>query len=176
MTLQLSAVGIGIIYFFVSAESLPPGLTFNPITNLLSGKPVQSGFFTTRFYASDDAGVTVVDYTFTVNVPRIIPKQDGAGAYTSLLKQYTEVLGAQSARDSRALPSQEARLGEFMSPPAVAVTTRIFNTNCQNCKRERCFADIIVDANGAVSSICDFMDGNGGEIFDAGNAERNICD
>jgi hypothetical protein len=177
MSLQLSAVGTGTVYFFISAASLPPGLTFNPITNIISGKPAQIGTFTTTVYAKDDIGITAVEYTFTVNVPRIIRRQDGAGAYTSLLRQYTEVLSAQSGRDSRALPSQEARLGEFMSPVPVAVTTKTFNTNCANCLRQDCAAaNAIVDANGAFTAVCDFIDGNSGEIFDAGNAEGNICD
>jgi len=176
MSLQLSAVGTGIIYFFVTTATLPPGLTFNPVTNVLSGKPAQNGVFVSRFYVKDDNGVTVVDYVFTVNVPRIIRRQDGAGAYTSLLKQYTEVLAAQSARDSRALPSQEARLGEFMSPVPGPVITKIFTTNCSKCRREQCITNVIVDANGAVTTVCDFIDGNEGEVFDGGNAEGNICD
>jgi hypothetical protein len=176
-SLQLSATGTGQIYFFISAADLPPGLTFNPVTGIISGKPAEPGTFSTRVYAKDDAGITSVTYTFTVNIPRIIRKQDGAGAYTSLLKQYTEVLAAQSARDSRALPTQLTRLGEFMSPVPVAVTTKIFSTNCQNCLREECpAANAIVDANGAFSILCDFIDANNGEVFDAGNAAANICD
>ena len=177
MSLQLSATGSGPIYFFISAAALPPGLIFNPITNVISGKPAHTGTFTTTVYAKDSNGITAVNYTFTVNIPRIIRRQDGAGAYTSLLKQYTEVLGAQSGRDNRALPTQEARLGEFMSPVPVAVTTKTFNTNCANCGRQECIAtNAIVDANGAFTVICDFIDANSGEVFDAGSAEGNICD
>jgi len=177
MSLQLSAIGTGQIYFFISADDLPAGLTFNPVTNIISGKPAEQGTFTTTVYAIDDNGVSEVQYTFTVNIPRLIRKQDGAGAYTSLLKQYTEVLAAQSARDSRALPTQLVRLGEFMSPVPVPVTTKTFNTNCQNCFREECpVTNAIVDANGAITAVCDFIDANTGDVFDAGNAEPNICD
>jgi hypothetical protein len=176
-SLQLSATGTGDVYIFISADDLPVGLVFNPLTNIISGKPAEQGRFTTTVYARDDNGISQVTYTFTVNTPRLIRKQDGAGAYTSLLKQYTEVLAAQSARDSRALPTQLVRLGEFMSPLPVAVTTNTFNTNCQNCFRDECPAsNARVDANGAVSAICDFIDANSGEIIDAGNGERNICD
>lgn len=176
-SLQLSATGTGQIYFFISADNLPAGLTFNPLTNIISGKPAEQGTFTTTVYARDDNGISEVSYRFTVNTPRLIRKQDGAGAYTSLLKQYTEVLAAQSARDSRALPTQLVGLGEFMSPVPVSVTTKTFNTNCQDCFREECPAsNAKVDANGAVSAICDFIDANSGEIIDAGNGERNICD
>ena len=74
--------------------------------------------------------------SFTTVIARIIRKQDGAGAYTSLLRQYTEVLGAQGARDNRALPNQETRLGEFMSPEAPDVITQTVDPKCystSNC-------------------------------------------
>jgi hypothetical protein len=100
MSLVLSATGVGAnIYFFISADELPPGLRFNPLTKTISGKPASQGFYSTRVFAKDDNGVTLLTLSFTVNVPRVIRKQDGAGAYTSLLRQYTEVLAAQNARD-----------------------------------------------------------------------------
>lgn len=134
--IQLSATGTGTIYFFVTAAELPPGLTFNPRTNQITGKIVQIGTFTTQVYAKDDNGVSVITLTFTTIIPRIIRKQDGAGAYTSLLRQYTEVLGAQNARDSRVFPTQESKLGEFMSPEAPDVITQKVDPKCfstSNC-------------------------------------------
>jgi len=122
--IQLEAYGTGIVYFFVEADALPPGLTFNPRTNRLSGTPAQIGTTSITIYAKDDAGTTVFTLSFTVIIPRIIRKQEGAGAYTSLLRQYTEVLGAQGARDNRALPNQERALGEFMSPEGPEVVTQ----------------------------------------------------
>ncbi len=178
MTLTFSATGTGDIYFFISASELPPGLTFNPITNTISGKPASPGNYTTRVFAKDDNGVTELVVGFTVNVPRIVRKQDGAGAYTSLLRQYTEVLGAQNARDSRVLPNQENRLGEFMSPEAPDVVTQPFTTTkCAVCRRPDCpTVNEKVDNGDATTNVCDFIDANAGDVIDAGNAEANVCD
>lgn len=178
MSLTFSATGTGTIYFFVSASELPPGLTFNPSTNTISGKPASQGTFVTRVFAKDDNGITQLNIGFTVNVPRVIRKQDGAGAYTSLLRQYTEVLGAQNARDSRVLPNQERRLGEFMSPEAPDVITQPFTTTkCAVCRRPDCpTINEQVDNGDATTNVCDFIDANAGDVIDAGNAEANVCD
>lgn len=129
--IQITGVGIGVIYVFVENDALPPGLVFSPVTNQITGTPAQIGTTTARVYVKDDAGVTAIDITFKVVIPRIIRAQDGAGAYTSLLRQYTEVLGAQGGRDNRALPNQERALGEFMSPEGPDVITQTF---CPDCK------------------------------------------
>lgn len=168
------------VIFFIADEDLPPGLDFNPLTNKITGKPAQTGTFQTEVYAkyTNAAGVTRKVITFTVNIPRVIRKQDGAGAYTSLLKQYTEVLAAQSARDNRALPSQEKRLGEFMSTVPTAVTTAVLPKACLVCRRVECptVTKQSVDAGEVVTTVCDFIDANSGDIFDAGNADANVCE
>jgi len=128
--IQLSATGTGQIYFFVETADLPHGLNYNQSTNQITGAPVRIGQDTLTLYAKDDNGITTQTLTFTVVVPRVIRKQEGAGAYTSLLRQYTEVLGAQNARDNRALPSQERALGEFMSPEAPDVVTQTVDPKC----------------------------------------------
>lgn len=134
--IQLAATGTGTIYFFVTADDLPPGLTFNPRTNIISGAVAQAGTLTTNVYAKDDTGIRILSLTFTTLIPRIVRQQDGAGSYTSLLRQYTEVLGAQNARDSRVYPTQESKLGEFMSPEAPDVITQTVDPSCfgpSNC-------------------------------------------
>lgn len=179
MSLVLSATGVGAnIYFFISADELPPGLRFNPLTNTISGKPASQGLYTTRVFAKDDNGVTLLTLNFTVNVPRVIRKQDGAGAYTSLLRQYTEVLGAQNARDNRVLPNQERRLGEFMSPEAPNVVTQPFSTlKCGLCGRVECpSVNEVVETGDATLAVCDFIDANGGDIIDLGDAQPDVCD
>jgi hypothetical protein len=128
--IQFAATGAGNIYFFVNTDDLPAGLTFNPVTNQIIGTPAQIGTTTTRILVQDDNGITVANVTFKVIIPRIVRPQDGAGAYTSLLRQYTEVLGAQGGRDNRALPNQERALGEFMSPEGPDVTTQSFDPKC----------------------------------------------
>jgi hypothetical protein len=134
--IQLTATGTGTIYFFVEAADLPAGLTFNPLTNQITGSSVQIGQESVQIILKDDLGTSVYTLSFTTVIPRVIRKQDGAGAYTSLLRQYTEVLGAQGARDSRALPTQETHLGEFMSPEAPDVITQRVDPKCystSNC-------------------------------------------
>jgi hypothetical protein len=121
--IQISATGVGQIYYFVTAADLPPGLSFNPITAQITGAPVQIGTDSVTVYAKDDNGTSQIVIGFNTVIPRIIRKQDGAAAYTSLLRQYTEVVAAQSARDNRALPTEMRTLGEFMSPVPPPVVT-----------------------------------------------------
>lgn len=123
LPIQISATGVGQIYYFVTAADLPPGLSFNPITAQITGAPVQIGTDSVTVYAKDDNGTSQIAISFNTVIPRIIRKQDGAAAYTSLLRQYTEVVAAQSARDNRALPTEMRTLGEFMSPVPPPVVT-----------------------------------------------------
>jgi hypothetical protein len=164
--------GIGNVYFFVSDSDLPPGLDFNPLTNVLSGNSVNLGPASTLIYVQDSSGITIERLSFTTILPRVIRKQDGAAAYTSLLKQYTEVLAAQSGRDQRMLPNQEVRLGEFMSPVPPTVITKTFTSDCANCI-------VAVDASGEIITIDagllsvnvnEFVDANEGAPLDGGSA------
>jgi hypothetical protein len=123
LPIQISATGVGQIYYFVTAADLPPGLSFDPITAQITGAPVQIGTDSVTVYAKDDNGTSQIVIGFNTVIPRIIRKQDGAAAYTSLLRQYTEVVAAQSARDNRALPTEMRTLGEFMSPVPPPVVT-----------------------------------------------------
>lgn len=177
VSIQLAAAHVsGNVYFFITNSELPAGLTFNPLTNLITGKPAEIGRYSTRVFAQDASGITVDAFDFTIQVPRVIRKQDGAGAYTSLLKQYTEVLAAQSARDQRMLPNQERRLGEFMSPVPPAVITQTFNTDCTDCPVVvsdgiDVSGDAVIELNiGAFTTVTAFIDASAGEVFDAGSA------
>ena len=178
MSIQLVASQVsGNAYFFITGSELPPGLTFNPLTNLITGKPAENRQYSTRVFAQDASGITLEYFNFTVNVPRVMRKQDGAGAYTSLLKQYTEVLSAQSGRDQRMLPTQLTNLGEFMSPVPSTVVTKIFSTDCEDCPPVG--AAIAADVSGSVviestvpafTTVAAFIDGNAIELFDGGSA------
>jgi len=178
MSIQLMASQVsGNAYFFITGSELPPGLTFNPLTNLISGKPAENRQYSTRVFAQDASGITFEYFNFSVNVPRVIRKQDGAGAYTSLLKQYTEVLSAQSGRDQRMLPNQTTALGEFMSPVPPTVVTKVFSTDCDDCPPVG--AAIAPDASGSVviestvpafTTVAAFIDGNAIELLDGGSA------
>jgi hypothetical protein len=177
VSIQLGAANIsGNVYFFITNAELPPGLTFNPLTNVISGKPAQIGRYSTRVFAQDASGITVDSFDFTVNVPKVLRKQDGAGAYTSLLKQYTEVLAAQSGRDQRMLPNQQRQLGEFMSPVPGTVITQTFSTDCITCPRtgtdptDVSGGGVFELSLGAFTTVTAFIDASGEQVFDAGSA------
>lgn len=128
--ITFSATGTGTVYFFVDSNELPQGLSWNPITRTLSGHSSRIGDRTFNVYAKDDIAVTPIPIQTTTVIPRIIRQQDGAGAYTSLVRQYTIVNAAQNARDNRVFPTQERMLGEFAAPPAPDSVTP---SNCE-CK------------------------------------------
>jgi hypothetical protein len=164
--------GIGNVYFFVSDSDLPPGLEFNPLTNILSGNSVNLGNASTVMYVQDSSGITIETLNFTTIVPRVVRRQDGAAAYTSLLKQYTEVLAAQSGRDQRMLPNQEVRLGEFMSPVPPTVITKTFTSDCAKCITAVDASGEIVEIDAGLLSmkIVEFVDANEGPPLDGGSA------
>lgn len=125
-----TASGTGTIYFFVRESELPDGLTFNSLTNTLSGTPAQTGQTTITFYAKDDEGATTFTLSIRVILASITRQQDGAGAWTSLIRQYTEVNAATTARDRWVTPSNEYKLGEFTSPTPPSVITAASNCLC----------------------------------------------
>lgn len=111
-----SATGVGEIYYLTDLETLPVGLVFDPVNGQITGTPMHLGEASIEVYARDSTGVTkLVLYTNTI-LPRIVKNQVGAGAYTSLIRQYTEVNAADNARNNRVLPTQTKNLGEFQSP------------------------------------------------------------
>ena len=123
-----SATGTGNVYYFIDTADLPLGLTWNANTATVSGKSVELGEDTFTVYAKDDAGVSLLTIRVTTIVPRVLRQQIGAGAYTNLVKQYTEVNAGQAARDNRAFPAGEPIRGKFMAPPAPDVITP---SNCE---------------------------------------------
>lgn len=128
--ITFSATGTGTVYFFLDSNTLPQGLSWNPITRTISGHSSRIGDVAFNVYAKDDIAVTPITIQTTTVIPRIIRQQDGAGAYTSLVRQYTIVNAAQNARDNRVFPTQERMLGEFAAPPAPDSVTP---SNCE-CK------------------------------------------
>lgn len=126
----LNATGTGQVYYFIETADLPIGITFDPTTRTISGAPMRLGENTIHVYAKDDTGITrLILYTNTI-IPSIVRNQTSAGAYTSLIRQYTEVNAAQNARDRRVLPNETKKLGEFQSPYKLdAVTPDI----CPKC-------------------------------------------
>lgn len=65
-----TATGTGPITFSVSQGTLPPGVTLNPTTGVLSGTPTDSGTYIFRITATGPGGTaTTVSNTITVVVP-----------------------------------------------------------------------------------------------------------
>jgi hypothetical protein len=60
-------------------------------------------------------------------LPTVQKQQSGAGAWTYLLRQYTEVNAATTSRDNKALPAGEYKLGQFTRPEPPNVIT---DSNC----------------------------------------------
>ena len=110
----------GATAYFISA--LPVGLSWDAPTRTISGACVTLGTQSFTVYAQN-SGLTALTITLIVEVPRIVKQQTGAGAYTSLVRQYTTVNAAQKARDTRAFPTQVSGIGEFASPYPPAVIT-----------------------------------------------------
>lgn len=128
--ITFSATGTGTVYFFVQAADLPTGLVWNPYTATITGKSVELGKESFTVYAKDDVGVSSTVIQTETIIPRVIRQQTSAGAYTYLLKQYTEVLGAQASRDKKALPDEDSTLGKFMGPPAPDVMSASNTCGC----------------------------------------------
>lgn len=124
----ISAEGIGQVFLFVDDDTLPLGLTFNAATNTITGIPVQTGTYNVSVYARDDRGVDTIPLRIVVQIPRIIKQQSSAGAYTSLVRQYTQVNAAQNAKNNVVLPNQS--LGEFMSPESPDVILQTVDPRC----------------------------------------------
>jgi hypothetical protein len=101
--------------FFVTG--VPTGFSYNPVTQTLTGTPSQLGHSSFQVTARDSGGgITTLTVSINVVIPRVVRPQSGAGAYTSLVRQYVEVNAAQNSRDKKVLPGEP--LGEFMAPPA----------------------------------------------------------
>lgn len=126
--ITISASGSGTTTIFIDDDELPLGLTFNAATNTITGIPVQIGNYSITIYARDSIGVDTIPLRIVVQIPRIIKQQSSAGAYTSLVRQYTQVNAAQNAKNNVVLPNQS--LGEFMSPESPDVILQTVDPRC----------------------------------------------
>jgi hypothetical protein len=127
--IQLSGTGTGIVYFFVTSSDLPQGLTFDRVTNTISGTPMRVGTFFVNILVKDDAGVRGLGLTLNVLKPFVEKQQSSAGAYTSYLRQYTVVNAAQNAINTHVLP-EPTTLGSFMAPQPQDVTLATVDPKC----------------------------------------------
>jgi hypothetical protein len=126
--IAVTATGDGQVYFFVVSSELPTGITFDPATGVFSGVSVDTGTRVVNLYAKDDTGIRVTGVVFNTVKAAVTRQQTSAGAWTSLVRQYTVVNSAQNSVNGRVLP--EPPLGEFMrDEPPNSVTT----SNCPKC-------------------------------------------
>jgi hypothetical protein len=130
------------IYYYVTG--LPDGLSFTlnegESNAVISGTPVTFSdapqivnvFASYYGQPSTYGDLQVLSKTLTMRtiLPTVQKQQSSAGAWTSYLRQYTEVNAATTARDSRATPAIEYRLGEFTRPEPPSVVTAEDNCKC----------------------------------------------
>lgn len=121
--ISITVSGItGFAYFF--AVNLPRGLRFVPnidgVSGSILGAPVdlQIEYSPAYIFVVNGQFTKLLTLSFKVIIPRVIRKQTSAAAYTSLVREYTEVNAAQNAVNARVLPNETRKLGEFMAPPA----------------------------------------------------------
>lgn len=131
--LTFSATGTGRVYFFVQDSQLPRGVTFNSVTNTLSGTPMLLGNYSLTIYAKDNNGISILDFEIRVIIATVERQQTSAGAWTSLVRQYTVVNAAQNSVNGRTLPATEPPLGEFMRPPPPDSVSAPGDPNCEKC-------------------------------------------
>jgi hypothetical protein len=127
--IYVNAEGKGPVYLFVQPTDLPVGLTFNPITQEITGKSVRAGPESTTVYAVDDAGTTPLDLTFQTDFPVLKRTFGNAGNYTSYVRQYTTANAAQNARD-RFVLTEDVGLGAFNAPYPPDVITQTVDPKC----------------------------------------------
>lgn len=73
-TIPSATGGIGPYTYSTPAASLPPGLTFNPITREITGTPTLAGTYTIPLTVTDGDGKTIsTNYTVVVGNPLVLP-------------------------------------------------------------------------------------------------------
>jgi hypothetical protein len=135
--LEANATPPGEVYYVITG--LPDGLTmtFDPANSFsatITGTSVtySDAPYVAQVYAitPDQVYVTGLTLTMRTILPTVYRQQTSAGAWTSLVRQYTAVNAATTARDSRVTPAIEYRLGEFTSPEPPSVITASSNCLC----------------------------------------------
>jgi hypothetical protein len=125
--ITIQATPAQFLYYYVSG--LPDGLTFTPnddgLSGIIRGTSVRFSDAPQRVLLFVALGSNVAPKILTMRtiLPRVVLQQTSAGAFTSLVRQYTEVNAATTSRDTRITPVVEYRLGEFTSPQPPDVTS-----------------------------------------------------
>jgi hypothetical protein len=88
------------------------------------------GFKRVLLYANDGTSTIRRELGMRTLIPTVQKQQTSAGAWTSLVRQYTTVNAAQNARDQRVFATVDRTLGEFTAPYPPDVVTQV-SSNCQ---------------------------------------------
>lgn len=119
-------------YFFATLDTIPLGISFDPLTSTFSGMPVTTGKTTTRVYATTGgANYNYFDFFFEVYSPYPQKRQDTASAFTAYVRQEAIIAGAQFSRDFTARPSQNTTVGAAMGPAPPGVDTAFYPPCCR---------------------------------------------
>lgn len=119
-------------YFFAALNTIPLGITFDPLTATFSGMPVTTGKTTVRVYATTGgANYNYFDFFFEVYSPYPQKRQDTASAFTAYVRQEAIIAGAQFSRDFTARPSQNTTVGAAMGPAPPGVDTAFYPPCCR---------------------------------------------
>jgi hypothetical protein len=78
-------------------------------------------------------GVAALPITMRTILPTVQKQQTSAGAWTSLVRQYTVVNAAENSINGRALPATEPPLGEFTRPYPPDEVSAPGDPNCRKC-------------------------------------------
>ena len=134
--IHVNAEGKGPTFLFIQPTDLPVGLTYNPLTQDISGKSVRAGSDSTTVYAVDDEGTTTLQLDFQTDFPTLQRKFGTAANYTSYIRQYVTANAAQNARD-RFVLTEDVGLGAFTAPYPPDVITQTVDPKCystSNCQ------------------------------------------
>lgn len=127
-------------FMYYYASGLPRGLTLNldasGIEASITGTSSQfsDAFQRVVLYAAlnpqTGGGIAALPISMRTILPTVQKQQTSAGAWTSLVRQYTVVNAAQNSVNGKALPSTEPPLGEFTRPEPPDSVSASGDPNC----------------------------------------------
>jgi len=126
-------------FMYYYAAGLPRGLTLNldasGIVASITGISSQfnDSFQRVNLYAVQGSNIASLPLSMRTILPTVQKQQTSAGAWTSLVRQYTVVNAAQNSVNGRTLPSTEPPLGEFTRPYPPDSVSAPGDPNCQKC-------------------------------------------
>lgn len=133
ITLQADSSASFVYYY---ASGLPDGLDLSldavGSQATIRGTSVvfSDAFKRILLYANDGTSTIRKELGMRTLIPTVQKQQTSAGAWTSLVRQYTTVNAAQNARDQRVFATVDRTLGEFTAPYPSDVVTQV-SSNCQ---------------------------------------------